>query len=180
MCARKDSLPQSTTASERERPCAVAPRNHAAHAQEIATTMGWFLLRHLNRVRVAFDGDFMLAIILGEIAHHNVCRYYSSGRRIRGVRGVDYEHPDGFPRLQACNAYSLSNATGIPRETVRRKADKLVKQGWVTRDPKGGFLVTPQAARHFSADFNVRSLADLLETSDELRSILARDAGQDA
>lgn len=141
--------------------------------------MGWFLLRHLQRVRVAFDGDFLLAIILGEIAHHNICHYYSSGKRIRGTRGVDYEHPDGLPRLQSCNAYSLSNATGIPRETVRRKASELVKRGWVNRDKRGGFLVAPEASKHFSADFDVRSLTDLFETADELRMVLESDPSQD-
>lgn len=134
--------------------------------------MGWFLLRHLQRVRVAFDGDFLLAIVLGEIAHHNICHYYSSGRRIQGARGVDYENPDGLPVLEACNAYSLSTATGIPRETVRRKAAELVNRGWVKRDARGGYLVTPEASRHFSTDFNVRSLADLMETADALRNIL--------
>ena len=140
--------------------------------------MGWFLLRHLQRVRVAFDGDFLLAIVLGEIAHHNICRYYSSGRRIESIRDVDYEDPDGLPHLESCNAYSLSNATGIPRETVRRKISKLVKRGWIKRDARGGFLVTQEPSRHFSADFNVRSLADLMETADALRKILEGDGGQ--
>lgn len=172
-------MSQPVTASERERRSSAAPRNYDVHAQEIAATMGWFLLRHLHRIRVAFEGDFLLAIILGEIAHHNICRYYSSGRRIEGTRGVDYENPDGLPHLESCNAYSLSNATGIPRETVRRKAFELVKRGWVKRDERGGFLLTPEASRHFSADFNVRSLTDMFETVDELRMILETDKSQD-
>lgn len=151
-------------------------RDYMKHAQQIGTTMGWFLLRHLERVRIAFDGDFLLAIVLGEIAHHNICRYYSAGRKIQGIRGINYESPNGLPRLEACNAYSLSTATGIPRETVRRKAAELVKRGWVKCDAKGGFIATPEASRHFSADFNVRALADLMETADALRKILEGDA----
>lgn len=137
--------------------------------------MGWFLLRHLNRVRVAFEGDFLLAIVLGEIAHHNICRYYSNGRKTEHARGIDLEHPDGWPDLESCNAYSLSMATGIPRETVRRKAAELVTRGWVQRDSRGGYRVTAGPSRHFSGDFNVRSLVDLLETADELRKILKRE-----
>ena len=168
-----------------KRPCSLAAKpeclpsallqNSKNHAQQIGATLGWFLLRHLQRVRVAFDGDFLLAIVLGEIAHHNICRYYSSGRKISGLRDVDYESPNGLPQLEACNAYSLSNATGIPRETVRRKAAELVKRGWIKRDARGGFITQPQASRHFSADFNVRSLADLLETAGVLRKLLEND-----
>ena len=148
------------------------------HTQQISATMGWFLFRHLQRVRIAFEGDFLLAVVLGEIAHHNICRYYSSGRRIEGIRNVDFEDPDGLPCLESCNAYSLSSATGIPRETVRRKAAELLKRGWIKCDPRGGYITTPETSRHFSHDFNVRSLADLLETADALRKILEGDGGQ--
>ena len=61
-----------------KRPCSLAAKpeclpsallqNSKKHAQQIGATLGWFLLRHLQRVRVAFDGDFLLAIALTTLA----------------------------------------------------------------------------------------------------------------
>mgnify|MGYP001015568525 CR=1 FL=1 len=39
--------------------------------------------------------------------------------------------------MSACNALSISRSTGIPRETVRRRVEALVKRGWVRRDVRG-------------------------------------------
>jgi len=97
----------------------------------------------------------------------------------QAARDINLESQESWPHLEACNAYSLSNATGIPRETVRRKAAELVRRGWITRDEKGGFLVAPEASRHFSADFNLQSLVDLLETAEALRAIMKRDGCKD-
>lgn len=176
----RDKGKQSSSSAISKAPLRPAPpEGYHEHLQQIGATLGWFLLRHLNRVQVAFEGDFVLAIVLGEIAHHNICHYYSAGKLTLAARDIDLESPDGWLHLESCNAYSLSNATGIPRETVRRKAAELVRRGWITRDEKGGFLVAPEASRHFSADFNLQSLADLLETADELRAIMKRDGCKD-
>jgi len=48
------------------------------------------------------------------------------------------------------NIHSLAEATGYPRETVRRKILQLIASGWVTRLTNGGLLLNPtrQAEYH--------------------------------
>jgi hypothetical protein len=44
------------------------------------------------------------------------------------------------------NTQSISHATGIPRETVRRKLEAMEVRGWVARHAKGNWTPTPRAA----------------------------------
>ena len=78
-------------------------------------------------------------------------------------------------RYNPTNAYSISQATGIPRETVRRRIEKLVKKGWMVKNSRGELTVTKKVAEHFTKDFNKKLLSDLLETSECLQEILDRD-----
>lgn len=46
--------------------------------------------------------------------------------------------------LARCNIASIAEATGINRETVRRKLGKMVEQGNVVRQPDGAYLFSPE------------------------------------
>lgn len=153
---------------------------YAAHAHEIGVCMGRYHLHHLNRVHREFDGDIVTAIILGEVAHHNICRYFSSGIPTPAAEGMDWASESSHRALEPCTAFSLSAATGIPRETIRRKASALVRRGWLRRHPEGGYVIRPAVAPHFHAHFNVVSLNELLRTADELRDILEGRRSVDA
>jgi DNA-binding GntR family transcriptional regulator len=76
--------------------------------------------------------------------------------------------------MRPCNAFSLSQAIGIPRETIRRKIDELVKRGWVHRHPQGGYIVDSKISSQFADNLNVTILEGLLNLSDEIRAILER------
>lgn len=150
-----------------------APSGFEEHSGEIGALMGWFFLRHLGRVYKEFKGDFVMAIVLGEIAHHNICHYFSLGKAIKNGK----RHPDGIPpdpnMLEPCNAFSLSEATGIPRETIRRKICHLEKIGLINKHIKGGYVIDTDIAGNFT-NINIQTLNDFLETSDELRKILEK------
>lgn len=45
--------------------------------------------------------------------------------------------------LLPCNAFSISEYTGIPRETVRRKIAKLIKLGWLWKNEKSEVFLDP-------------------------------------
>jgi hypothetical protein len=47
------------------------------HKKLIAVIMNRFFLRYLNLLYREFEGDLVLPIVLGEIAHHNIIRLYS-------------------------------------------------------------------------------------------------------
>jgi hypothetical protein len=137
--------------------------------------MGRFFVRYLLRLYHEFDGDLALIIVLGEIGHHNTSHFYAANTLAKAVVSTRWSDPALHSNdLLPCNAFSLSEATGIPRETVRRKIATLVERGWVKRNTKGEVFITPAVADYFTPDFNVRTLQELLMLSDELRSLLAK------
>ena len=141
---------------------------------EIAIRLGHFFLRYLSRLYREFDGDLALPIVLGEIAHHNITRFYSAHGPLPLTAQAHWFEPKSCARLTPCNAFSLSAATGIPRETVRRKIATLVKRGWVKRNAKGEVVLVSTVARHFQPDLNVQQLlSELLELNDQLKATLA-------
>ncbi len=70
--------------------------------REYARFMEYIFIRHMN-----YLGDPLKAAILRAIF----------------LEEVEYD--------RGCNASSLSRSLGIPRETVRRKAKKLVERDWL-------------------------------------------------
>lgn len=134
--------------------------------------MSHFLLRYLNALYREFNGDLALVIVLGEVAHHNVCRLFSTEGPLAPLEESNYDDPGLYANLEPCNAFSLAAATGIPRETVRRKIGQLVKRGWLQRNSNGSVRIGPAVGRHFRPDFNVRLLRELLEVSDQLKQVL--------
>jgi predicted transcriptional regulator len=167
------SIPKKTADS------ADAPEGYAEHSSEIATLMGWFFLRYLGRMYEKFEGDFVLAMVLGEIAHHNICHYYSKGKPRTRKKVTGLTSHQAWNDLEPCNAFSLSTATGIPRETIRRKISILVKRGWIQRHSTGGYIILPNISEHFSNDLNLQIFKDLMETSEELRNILKGQCNPD-
>ncbi len=72
---------------------------------------------------------------------------------------------------------SVSIATGIPRETVRRKIDKLVDLGWVERRENGHLFLLPKVGvdlRDFDREETIRysialgALMTILERTEEV------------
>ncbi len=72
-------------------------------------------------------------------------------------------------------ARGRSEATGIPRETVRRTVEKLIAIGWIRRDSRGHLFITEKPQEHFVPEFNLESLKELLYTSERVRQILDSD-----
>lgn len=148
-----------------------APPGYAEHSGEIAALMGWFMLRHLGRLYHEFKGDFVLAMVLGELAHHNIRRHFSLGGPL-SKRTIAHGSRPMIDDLEPCNAFSLSAATGIPRETIRRKITLLVKRGWLKKHFEGGYVITASVSEHFANEINLQSFLDFIATSEELRKIL--------
>ena len=144
------------------------PEVFARHRAFITLVMNDFFPSYLLRLYHAFGGDFVMAIILGTIAHHHV-------RDIARRTGYDtyflsktLRMPPRKPTgLWPTNAFSVSEATGIPRETVRRKIGSLAAKSWIRRDQSGDLFLTPLPGKHFE-HFQYQLLNDLLETVDRL------------
>lgn len=143
-----------------------------------AMLLARYQIRNLRRVFEEFERDILLPILLGEIALHNIgaLEHRNTGLSIgdaAGTTGLDDLEGEGHvPAMRPCNAYSISAATGLPRETVRRKIGRLVELGWIRKLENGHLYLTERAFTHFGDLVSSRDLPEFLETADRVRRIL--------
>jgi DNA-binding transcriptional ArsR family regulator len=148
---------------------AIPPDLYRAHQMEISLHMSHFFLGYLKHLHALFDGDLTLVIVLAEIAHH------SSGPLVDAKTSGQNSRPDSDEALAgmlSCSAYSLATATGIPRETVRRKIARLTELGWVEKIGRAEVRITRKVGDHFMPDFNLILLGNLLKTAENIRNLL--------
>lgn len=131
--------------------------------------MNELYMAHMLRVYDAFEGDIETAIILGVIGHYSAGEIFA-----RGTPRCDVEVFEKIDLLKHCNALSISQSTGIPRETTRRKIKQLEQKGWLCRDQKGRLLIHPSVGEHFQG-FNEESLQIFLRATNEIQSLLAKE-----
>lgn len=112
-----------------------------------------FVIPHLMAVYQQFDGDLLMALVLGEIAIRNMQGVFEVRPEEpyvvldRAAERKMVESQFSSERLRPANTLSLSTTTGIPRETVRRKLDKLESLGWIERKENGHLYVTEKVGR---------------------------------
>lgn len=112
---------------------------HARHAG--------ILIRYLVECRRASDGDLDLFLIMATIGERTFNeRHAPDAMSLEEFVGGTVGKIEPLP----INAQSISDFTGIPRETVRRKIDTLLKKGWVKRDQKNYFTATDDVNHAFS------------------------------
>jgi predicted transcriptional regulator len=128
------------------------------HHLEVTYVLGRFLNEHLIRVFKAFDGDITAAIVLGTIGQYNYRRYYTEvGEKFEGGFHQLASSGEHLAHVRPINALSISDSTGIPRETVRRKIRMLIAKGWVKKSGRDKLVVTRLPAQHF-ADFDLETM----------------------
>lgn len=144
---------------------------------EISLRMSHFFLGYIKELHRHFEGDLTLVIVLAEIAHHSSHPHFppsSDGDKSDG----ELWDGAGFARLPSCSAYSLATATGLPRETVRRKIARLIELGWIEKTGRAEVRITPKVAEHFTPEFNIRLLDQFLQTADRIRGVLSNTTKQ--
>jgi hypothetical protein len=143
------------------------------HARAITVLMNAMFVRHLVALYGAFEGDLVAVIVLGEVAHHNLASLINRAGTPRELSAL--LHAREGTRQQALlptNAFSIAQATGIPRETVRRKVASLTRRGWLEKDAGGNLYVAAEAAAAF-ADFNYGRVGDLLDVAHAIDALIA-------
>lgn len=99
--------------------------------------------RFMVELRRHFDGDLDMMLVMAVIGDRTppdnwareLVDYGALTQRTGRVRPP-------FP----LNLQSISEFSGIPRETVRRKLALLAERGWIVRDGKGHVSAAPQAS----------------------------------
>ncbi len=147
----------------------IDPAEFERHYAEVSYHVGRFMMEHLRRLNAEFEGDLVLCIVLGEIGQHSARRIF---HQVLPASGKDAKTflTDEVVELhrQRCNMLSVAEASGIPRETVRRKVAKLIELGFVARDPDGTLAATRKAGSHFKA-FDRQTVSDLLDLAEFVR-----------
>ncbi|SDZ45030.1 hypothetical protein SAMN05444004_1155 [Jannaschia faecimaris] len=124
--------------------------------------------RLLVKLRDRFDGDLDLLLVLAVIGDRTRPENWTpellTYRQM--TQGGSDEH-----RQYPINIQSVSEYSGIPRETVRRKVSVLQTKGWVTRDADGRLAVSPAAAEELEDATNdsIAYLEALLTVFDATR-----------
>ena len=141
------------------------------HQTMLSTYASRFTINTLRRAYRLFDGDLTLFLVFGEIAHYNMSRALQalsvrdapdSPRWRALVRALDEQ------KVTPCNALSISEATGIPRETVRRKVKELEARGWLVREGPRSLTLAPRAIEQMGASGRA-VMEDFRETARVIR-----------
>jgi hypothetical protein len=171
--------PSSPPDLSRARRPIVSEDDYRENRAYLTLVLNAFLSDYLLRLYREFEGDYIQALVLANIAHHNV---EPLSKRLDGDAEAVQRMLDSLEAepgwMQPCNAFSISEALKIPRETVRRKVAALVRKGWLRRNGKKELFVTRLPGEAFFG-FNLEMINDLLRTADRLRVRLADARAQD-
>lgn len=174
MPIRPEIKPRSQPPAAADTPF-VADASPARLLKPVALLLARHEIRNLKRWFDDFDRDILLPILLGEIALYNIGALENGADGTntveRGDSGDGSAGSEGCS-LRPCNAYSIAAATGLPRETVRRKIARLTELGWINRLDNGHLFVTREALTHFGAMLTSRQLPELIDTADRARRLM--------
>jgi hypothetical protein len=100
-----------------------------------------FLHRADHERRGLYSGDLELAAV-GETVGLVAIEAASRMPEFREKFG-DYQTVIGLDGQRSASAVTIANATGIPRETVRRKLKLLLERGVIVEKERGTYVVKP-------------------------------------
>ena len=125
-------------------------------------------IRLLAGLRHAFDGDLDSVLILAVVGSAVLPRH----KLPPDLSYDDFIHGDSRRNLATpLNTNSISQITGIPRETVRRKLTALWDSGWTIRDNDGHWAIGDAARQKLSpmTDLSLEYLTSIAEAFEKAR-----------
>lgn len=138
---RGTPLPAQSLATDIASPLPTAAAVHPVLAVVLSQPLAGHLHHLAQRVT---DGDFESLLIWGELAHRCLAHLLpdpTDPRQWLAALSQLAQDPDQARAIHVC---TLVDAVGIPRETVRRKLERLAARGNV-RKVSGGWVICPQA-----------------------------------
>jgi biotin operon repressor len=151
MVSRRTPSPSRNDGREAKKPqrraTAVAPGGRLVLADTGGTSrlftcmIGNYLHRLERERRARYLGDFdtaMVAEVIGLAAVEPGMRDATFRKQHRNFDSVI-----GLEGQRAINATSIASASGIPRETVRRKLKQLLKEGVIVEKGRARYVVKP-------------------------------------
>ncbi len=146
-----------------------AKPGYEANRARISLALSEFTVPLLSSIYRAFDGDMVAAIVLGEIAHRNVEEWLATQGNPEELLHDPSRRTDV---MRPCNALSIAQACGLPRETVRRKVVSLIERGYIFRSDEGYLYLTRNVGDGFE-DMTAMLVEQLIVTARRLEALLA-------
>lgn len=129
-----------------------------------------FIVNHMRRVMSELQTDLESSFILGTLAQLNVAAQW--GGRFDRASILDDSGVVPDLQLMPIKLGNLSQITGLPRESVRRKLEKLRLLGKVERAEDGGWHLNKATYDNDFRAFTRETVRRLLSTATELDGIL--------
>lgn len=165
--------PTATRASSATPGPAAADRAFDAAFSLVAFTLNRYLVDHMLRAaRQLTEGDLEMLVLMGVLAHQNVTHLMPPGSVPTEVLAEDGRVPDDAQRLRPLRLRDLTAITGIPRETARRKLEKLAHLRLAERRGRGWAISTERFETDLR-EFTRESTRRMLAAADEVRGHLA-------
>ena len=142
-CARSEALRSGRTLKA----TTIAPEGRLVLAVRTTNSrlfvymLGNYIHRIEHERRAAYFGDLDLARVAEIIGAAGV----EPGMRDAAFRAqhATFDSIVGVEGQRAVNATSIANASGIPRETVRRKLKRLLKLGFIVEKGRARYVLRP-------------------------------------
>jgi hypothetical protein len=123
-----------------------------------------------------FDNDTEALVLFGVLSHLNVAHLLPPGSRPSTTLDARGTVPDSQPSLKPVRLRDLAQITGRPRETIRRKLERLEADGRVLRLADGYVLNVASVGPDMRA-LTMDGARRLMETSVNVGAAL-RDAAR--
>jgi hypothetical protein len=137
-----------------------------AHSRLTAIRLSLMMLRYMEhwRVRVGDYDAIMILVAIGAIVAERVTRDNDLTPDLKSLR-----QPFPRERLTPCNVSSIASATGLNRETTRRKVKELADLGVLVRNDGGGIGFAPGILQQVETqDMFRRQLDCIVKLTNEL------------
>ena len=135
----------------------------------VAFSTNRHLVDHMRRLVTQLELDLEAALLWGLVAHLGVAHAIHPG-----AHPADVLNPDGFllgePR--PVRLADIVQVSGLPKETARRKLEKLRTLGKLGRTEDGRWVVLRNGVDERAYEFTRESVKRLLQTARAIEAIL--------
>ncbi len=129
-----------------------------------------FILNHMRRIGVELDIDLESAMIWGILAHmNNLPTLPMNADPMEVLNEIGMKSSGDLVPLRLAE---LTMITGLPKETIRRKLERLRSAGKVDRTPDGKWIFLRSAIGDSEREFTKQTVVLLLQTAEGLQQIL--------
>ena len=130
---------------------------------------GYFLsfqIAYLTAFKKRFFGDYETLSIWGMLVYNQNLYFNKEAQKYDSsvVKEKYIKMVISTKNSLGLNAMTISDLTGIPRPTVLRKLNKLVKNKWITKDKKGLYKFSP-AEKNYK-DLDVVRIENIVKIAD--------------